>query len=224
MEKIEIIFEDDWLLVLNKPPGMTTTSENSRVRSVEDWLFENRKNGLKRNGIVHRLDKGTSGILLVAKTEEAMRGLLDQIKKREVVKEYLALAQGECPFEGEICMPIGRSKYFFGKYAVNEEGKEAKSKFWLEKRLTKEGKSYSLIRVRIYTGRTHQIRVHMRYLGWPLVGDRTYGGEVLGLDRPFLHASRVVFSHPANGGRMEFKTEPSDDLLIFLELFDEAKR
>ncbi len=192
MEEIKIIYEDDDLLVLDKPAGIVTTKENSKEWALEDWLIKNRPNSLSRQGIAHRLDKGTSGIVITAKNEESLKNLKSQFKKRQVRKYYLAMASGDLPSSGEIDMPIDRSKYSFGRFKVNEDGKNAKTLFKVIKKLVIDGKKYSLVEVDLKTGRTHQIRVHLSYLGWPLLGDKLYGGLMVGgITRPFLHAKRL---------------------------------
>ena len=192
MEEIKIIYEDDDLLVVDKPSGVVTTKENSKEWAVEDWIAKNRLNNLPRQGIAHRLDKGTSGIVVTAKNEESLKNLKAQFKKRLVGKYYLAVASGDLPSSGEIDMPIDRSKYLFGRFKVNEDGKNAKTLFKVIKKMMIEGKKYSLVEINLKTGRTHQIRVHLSYLGWPLLGDKLYGGLMVGgILRPFLHAKRL---------------------------------
>jgi 23S rRNA pseudouridine1911/1915/1917 synthase len=221
MEEIKVVYEDGEIVVVEKPAGITSTAENSRVFSVEDWMKAERRNGLKREGIVHRLDIGTSGLMVVAKTAESLEFLLKQFKERKVDKRYLALVGGNLPFEGEVNMPIGRSKYGFGKYAVKENGKPARSSFDTLKKYQKEGKIYSLIEVKLYSGRTHQIRVHFKYLGWPLVGDRTYGGDnTEGLGRPFLHAYKLGIVHPKSGKRMVWESHLPEQLEEYLKIYE----
>ena len=196
-KKIEVVYEDNEVLVLIKPAGMVTTDEGKKgAESVEKWLAENKPNGLKREGIVHRLDKGTSGLLVVAKTEEALEELQRQFKKREVEKRYWALVRGDMPKSGEIEMPVGRSSYAFARFSVNPQGKPAKTLFWVKDKYKKDGKIFSLAEILLKTGRTHQIRVHLSYLGWPIVGDKLYGDKISRLNRPFLHAQKVGFWQP----------------------------
>jgi 23S rRNA pseudouridine1911/1915/1917 synthase len=222
MEKVKIIFEDKEMLVVEKPPLMTTTKEKKEEKdTLEDFLKKIRPNDLPRNGIVHRLDKGTSGLVMVAKTEEALLGLKKQFKERTLIKKYYCLVGGDVSFEGTIDMPIARSKYFFAKFGVNEEGKRALTNFNLVKKYRNEGKIYSLLDVDLKTGRTHQIRVHLSHLRWPLVGDVVYGGEkVEGLKRPFLHAYKIIFKHPVDGQKIELKTELANDLKEVLEKYE----
>ena len=192
MEEIKIIYEDNAILVLNKPAGIVTTKENSKEWTLEDWLVKNRPNGLLRQGIAHRLDKGTSGIVITAKNEESLKDLKLQFKKRLVGKYYVAVVSGDLPSSGEIDMPIDRSKYSFGRFKVHEDGKNARTLFKVIKKMMIEGKKYSLVEINLKTGRTHQIRVHLSYLGWPLLGDKLYGGLMVGgILRPFLHAKRL---------------------------------
>jgi len=223
MEKVKIIFEDKYMLVVEKPSLMTTTKEKKEEKNtLEDFLRKNKRNDLPRNGIVHRLDKGTSGLIMVAKSEEAFLDLKKQFKERSLIKKYYCLVGGEVSFEGSINMPIARSKYFFAKFEVNEEGKKALTNFNLIKKYIRENKIYSLLDVDLKTGRTHQIRVHLNHLRWSLVGDKIYGGEnIEGLKRPFLHAYKVVFKHPINGKKMEIKIELASDLKKILKKYEE---
>jgi len=213
-EEIKIIYEDSEMLVINKPAGIVTTNENSKnFKSIENWIKENKPNGLLREGIVHRLDKGTSGILVVAKTEDALENLKKQFKQRLVKKHYLALAGGDLPADGQINMPINRSKYSFGKFKVDEEGKKAVTEFKLLKKIKIAGKIFSLVDINLKTGRTHQIRVHLSYLGWPLAGDKIYGGlAVAGLERPFLHAYELTIKQPQTKKMLIFKAQLPPDL------------
>jgi 23S rRNA pseudouridine1911/1915/1917 synthase len=212
-KKIEIAYEDNEVLVVIKPAGIVTTNEGKKEEeSIEKWLIKNRQNGLKREGIVHRLDKGTSGLLVVAKTAEALEELQRQFKKREVEKRYWALVRGEAPNSGEIEMPIGRSGYAFARFSVNPEGKPAKTLFWVKDKYRKDGKIFSLVEILLKTGRTHQIRVHLSYLGWPIVGDKLYGDKIGSLNRPFLHAQKIGFWQPKSRKRIELVSNLASEL------------
>lgn len=214
-EEIEIIYEDAEMLVLNKPAGWVVTNENkgNKVKTVEDWVEKYHPNELPRKGIVHRLDKGTSGIVVVAKTAEALADLKGQFKQRKVSKHYRALAGGDLPVDGQINMPINRSKYSFGKFKVDEKGKAAVTEFKLIKKIKIAGKVYSLVDINLKTGRTHQIRVHFSYLGWPIAGDKIYGGPpVGGLNRPFLHAYELTLRHPKTGKVVTFNADLPQEL------------
>lgn len=193
---MEIAYEDESLMVINKEAGWVVTSEGvSKGKSLEDWLKKERMIKLPRAGIVHRIDKGTSGLVLVAKNQKVLEELMSQFKNRLVKKKYWVLVEGEVVEKGEINMPIRRS--VFSKFGVDPMGKMAITSFKLVRKYKIEGKMYSFLEVSLKTGRTHQIRVHMNYLGWPLVGDKTYGGKsLLGLNRPFLHAYSLEFWHP----------------------------
>jgi 23S rRNA pseudouridine1911/1915/1917 synthase len=216
MEEVKVIYEDDSLIVLYKPAGIVTTNENSKINSLENWIKKNKENNLPRQGIVHRLDKGTSGIVVVAKTDESLTELKKQFKTRKVKKHYWALAGGDLPGNGSINMPINRSKYSFGRFKVDEEGKNAETEFKVVKKYKIEGRVYSLVDINLKTGRTHQIRVHMSYLGWPLLGDKIYGGKMIdGLDRPFLHAYELEIL-----GK-KFEAPMADDLKLVLKQYEE---
>lgn len=219
MKRIEIVFEDKKMMVLDKASGVVTTKEGRDVDTVEDWLLDNFDwaAGLVRGGTVHRLDKGTSGLLVVAKTIDSLDHLKMQFKKRLVYKEYWALIEGDVSFKGEIYAPIGRSKYNFLKWKVTEEGKDAWTVFDLVKKYEVGGKMYSLVKIVLKTGRTHQIRVHFSYLGWPLVGDKLYGGKTNMVSRPFLHAKKIGFIG-VDGVNFEIESDLSDDLGSVLEV------
>lgn len=194
--KAKIIYKNREMLILNKAAGVVCTCEGREVKgSLEEWLkSELGDNKLPRQGIVHRLDKGTSGLMVVARTAEFRAKIMKLFKNRQIKKEYWALVEGDLPQNGVIKVPIHRSKYQFGRFAVREDGKEAETHFKLLEKYKFENRVYSLVEVDLKTGRTHQIRVHFSYLGWPLVGDTIYGGHsLLGLQRPFLHAKKLVF-------------------------------
>lgn len=206
MEEIKIVLENNELVIVNKPAGIVTTNENNKSGiSVENWL----KNDLPRGGLVHRLDKGTSGLLVAAKNEDTLIRLKKVWKDRGVIKKYLALVSGDFPFEATVEMPIGRDSFKFDRFAVRENGKTAKTIFKKIKKYLLNGKEYSLIEADLKTGRTHQIRVHLKHLRWPIVGDRLYGGEMF-LDRPFLHSYYLKFED------VEVEIGMSADLLEIL--------
>lgn len=221
-EKVKIIFEANDLMVLDKPAGLVTTKEKKgENNTLEDWIFKNRSNNLARQGIVHRLDKGTSGLVLAAKTELALQNLKKQFKERTVEKKYLAMICGDASFKGEINVPIGRSKFGFGKFGVSTEGKKSWTLFKLISKYKKDNRIYSLLEIDLKTGRTHQIRVHFSYLRWPLLGDKLYGGDIdKNLERPFLHAYQIKFQHPINGKKMILKSEMPDDLQNILKSYE----
>jgi len=218
MKQVEIIYEDKKILILNKPKGMVTTKEGGDVGTIQDWLLDQFSWSKKvvRAGIAHRLDKGTSGILVVAKDNDSLNFLKRQFKNRSIYKEYLALIEGEVSYRGEIKVPIGRSKYSFLKWAVDVDGKEAWTKFERVKVYEKEGKKYSLVKIVLKTGRTHQIRVHFSYLSWPLVGDSLYGGKRDLIARPFLHSKKIKLMHP-DEHEFECEAEISQDLKYVLD-------
>lgn len=220
-EKVRVVFENNDFLVLEKAAGIVTTKEGKDSNTVEDYLRLANPNDLLRNGIVHRLDKGTSGLLLVAKNERTFADLKGQFKNRTVKKKYYCLVCGEAVGDGSIDLPIGRSKYGFGKFGVSVDGKRALTEFKLIKKYIKNGKKYSFLEVNLKTGRTHQIRVHLSHLKWPLVGDSLYGGEDNGLGRPFLHAAYLEISDPKSGEKLVFKSELPVDLKNHLELYEE---
>ncbi len=239
MEKrpgIKKVFEDKYLLVLNKPMAcLSLRAETSDLYSLEDWmrqeyseLFRVLKNKgsdfWKRAGIVHRLDKDTSGLILVAKDEISFLRLQGQFKKRTVKKAYLALVAEKTPGNGTIEVPIARCSQVFGRWQADPEGLEAKTVFVCLEAYEKGGENYSLLELRPETGRTHQIRVHMKYMGWPVVGDSVYGGKrFAGLKRLFLQAKRIEFEHPETGERVCFETKLPADLKQVLKKLESVR-
>lgn len=221
MDEIKIIWEDEDLMIINKPANLVTTKERKNEEgTLEDYLRQIRPNLLLRNGIVHRLDKGTSGLVLVAKNETALEELKSQFKKRTVKKKYYCLVGGDVSFEGKIDLPTGRSKYEFGKFAVKEDGKPSVTKFKLISKYKKDNKVYSLLDIDLETGRTHQIRVHLSHLRWPLVGDKLYGGDNKDLIRPFLHAYQIKLIHPATKKEIVIKIDLPNDLIEILNSYE----
>ncbi len=226
----KIVYQDSFLLVVNKPPlWVVNRSQTTRgKKTIQDWLeenfnFETIEEGNLRAGIVHRLDKNTSGVLLVGKTVESLDKLQSQFLNRQVEKEYLALVHEVLPLEGEIVVPINRLPWNRKKFGVGLKGKEAITKF-VRKALYRQGaESYSLIRVFPQTGRTHQIRVHFRYLGYPVVSDPDYAGRKRfrqdqgWCPRIFLHASTISFIHPGKEKKVKYSAPLPKDLSFALE-------
>lgn len=215
-KNVEVIYQDKWLLVVNKPAGMVTTREkNTQNKSeyLEDWVKINYPNNLQRQGIVHRLDKDTSGLVVVARNAEALKELKSQFSNRSITKKYLALVGGDLPAVGDIKMPIKRSSYVFGKFAVDPEGKFAWTEYKVIKKILLDNKYFSMVEVTLKTGRTHQIRVHFAYMGWPLYGDLRYGG-VAGVlkGRQFLHACYLKLRHPNSRLEVSFNSNLPDKL------------
>ena len=214
MEEVKIVFENSDYIVFNKPAGLVTTNENGReLESLELWIKNKYgDNGLRRQGIVHRLDKGTSGLLLIAKNQKYLDFLQKIIKERKVKKTYIALIGGEASFKGSVDMPIGRNGHIFGKFGVKTEGKSALTLFERIALINYEKNKFSLVKIDLKTGRTHQIRVHFAYLGWPLCGDKIYGGKIVGeLTRPFLHSTEISFVD-MEGKLVKYKSELASDL------------
>ncbi|MCR5121562.1 MAG: RluA family pseudouridine synthase [Ruminococcus sp.] len=207
---IEIVYEDDELLVVDKPKGMVVhpAPGNPDGTLVNALLYHcggrlSSINGVIRPGIVHRIDKLTSGLLMVAKTDSAHRCLAEQIKEHTFTREYRAVVCGSFdPESGTINAPIGRSKYDRKKMCVTElNSKPAVTHYRTLERFA----GYSFVSFKLETGRTHQIRVHSSYKGHPVLGDEVYGKPYKNLDGQCLHAMRIGFVHP-NGEYMEFES------------------
>jgi len=223
----EIVYEDNDLLVVNKPAGMVvdrSVTTKKRV-TLEDWLAEQgRGRGLVRQGIVHRLDKETSGLVVVAKTREVMGELQSQFKERQVEKIYLALVHGQVrPKKGKIKAPISRNPFNRKKFGVFVGGKAAETDYEVEKEYQCQGKDYGLLRLRPKTGRTHQLRVHLKYLGHPIVADELYAGRKTArndrrwCERLWLHASQLELQQPFKKKKMGFKIDLAADLVAVLK-------
>ena len=207
-KRVEIIHRDDSFLVLNKPAGFVTLrTETYKKETLQDWVEKELAIFIKnRAGIAHRLDKETSGLILVAKNDQVFNHLQAQFKERKVKKTYWALIRGKLTGKGEINAPIGRSPGNRLKFAVIPRGKKAKTGYQVLKNLKIEGEDYTLIKVRPETGRTHQIRVHFKYLGHPIFGDSLYGGKKEQGRPMFLVAKKISFNYPS-AKKMEFNIQ-----------------
>lgn len=232
---LDIVFEDEYLAVINKPAGMVVhpgagvqsgTLANAIAHhfslATRDTSF------VARLGIVHRLDKDTSGLIVVAKTDEIHEALSEQFRERQVYKSYVALVHGSPDQDhGKIEAPIGRNKHNRLRMKVATHGRSALSLWKVRQRYTK----FTLLDVEIKTGRTHQIRVHMAYINHPIVGDEIYNegrdntvadtgvrNAIRNLGRFFLHAEHLSFTHPTTGERLEFRQDLPPELNGFLDL------
>lgn len=209
---VDIVYEDDSLLVVNKPKGMVVhpAAGNPDGTLVNALLYHcdgrlSSINGVIRPGIVHRIDKQTSGLLMVAKTDKAHNCLAQQIKEHSFTREYQAILTGRLKEKsGTINAPIGRSKYDRKKMCVTQlNSKEAVTHY----EVLEEFGQYSLVKFLLETGRTHQIRVHSAYIGHPVLGDDVYGKPFKGLEGQCLHAKKIGFVHPETEEYMEFDSE-----------------
>ncbi|MGG6797298.1 UNVERIFIED_CONTAM: RluA family pseudouridine synthase [Streptococcus canis] len=209
---LDVIYEDEALAIINKPQGMVVhpstghpsgTMVNALMYHIKDLSSIN---GVVRPGIVHRIDKDTSGLLMVAKTDVAHQALAEELKAKKSLRKYLAIVHGNLPNDrGLIEAPIGRSEKDRKKQAVTAKGKEAVTRFTVLERFG----DYSLVELQLETGRTHQIRVHMAYIGHPVAGDPLYGPrKTLSGHGQFLHAETLGLTHPLTGEEMLFTVEP----------------
>lgn len=219
---VEIVYEDSDIIVVNKPKGLVVhpangnwdgTLVNAIMAICKDSLSG--IGGEIRPGIVHRLDKDTSGLLIIAKNDKAHLNMSEQIKNREVKKIYYALVRGIVPEnEATIDMPIGRSSKDRKKMAVTKDGKVAVTHFKVLERF----KKYTLLEVKIDTGRTHQIRVHLSHIGYPVLGDEVYsnGKNEFNIKGQLLHAKSLDFKHPTSGKIMHLDAELPDEFVNIL--------
>ncbi|MBL7126022.1 MAG: RluA family pseudouridine synthase [Dehalococcoidales bacterium] len=212
---LNVVYEDEDLLVVDKPPGLTVhpapghpghTLVNALLSHVPHLA---RMGDSLRPGIVHRLDKDTSGLMVVAKNRTAQTNLIEQFRTRSVVKAYLVLVKGRLtPEKGIIDAAIGRDSKNRKRMAVVKEGRPARTQYHVVKYID----GYTFLEVAPETGRTHQIRVHLAAIGYPVVGDAVYGVRSAHLSRQFLHACRLGFRLPSSGEYVEFSSELPEDL------------
>ena len=229
---LDIVYEDDAIIVIDKPAGLVVHPGSGNWQGTLLNALLHHAPELKevpRAGIVHRLDKDTSGLMVVAKTLVAQTALVRQMQARSVKREYLALVWGELDYGGVVNVPIGRHPSQRVKMAVVENGKEAVTHYSIGESFP----SCTLVRCRLETGRTHQIRVHMTHLGHPLVGDSVYQRGVQkcalqlrellnGFPRQALHATKLALDHPLTGQRMEWESPLPQDMADLLDQIDEA--
>jgi 23S rRNA pseudouridine1911/1915/1917 synthase len=220
---LEVVYEDSDLIVVNKPRGMVVhpapghysgTLVNALLHHCKDLSGIN---GELRPGIVHRIDKDTSGLLMAAKNDRVHQGLAQQLNEHTVTRKYYAIAHGSIAHDhGTVDAPIGRDPHDRKLYTVTERNsKHAVTHFVVLERFPE----YTFVQLKLETGRTHQIRVHMKFIGHPLVGDPGYGrSKGLTMDGQALHAAMLGFTHPATGDYMEFEAELPEDMRHLLEL------
>ena len=217
---VDIIYEDESLVVVNKPAGMVVhPGAGNKTGTLVNAMLHHCSaladtGDAIRPGIVHRLDKDTSGIIVIAKTDKAMRSLAKQFQNRTVRKTYVALVKGRVELDnGLVDMPLARHSGDRKKMTIEREGgKHARTIYHVVKRY----KGFTMVRLDLETGRTHQIRVHMKHIGHPVVGDLVYGG-CPGMARQALHAEKLKFTHPVTCEVMEFTAPIPDDMAEVME-------
>lgn len=220
---LDIVYEDEDVIVVNKPQGMVVHPapghpDHTLVNALLYHSPLSTINGTFRPGIVHRIDKDTSGLLMIAKNDMAHQSLAEQLKNKTNQREYLALVYGQIKEdEGTIDAPLGRNPQDRKKQAVVANGRHAVTHFQVVKRYT----NFTLVKCILETGRTHQIRVHMKYIGHPLVGDPLYGPrKVIGKNGQFLHAAVLGFKHPRTGEQMRFEVPLPENFQKMLNKLD----
>ncbi|MFO1510844.1 MAG: 23S rRNA pseudouridine(1911/1915/1917) synthase RluD [Steroidobacteraceae bacterium] len=231
---LRIVHEDDELLVIDKPAGLVVhPGAGNRDRTLQNGLLAHDPGlaRVPRAGLVHRLDKDTSGLMVVARTIEAHAALVDLLAAREISREYLAVASGVMTGGGTIDEPIGRHRSARVKMAVRQDGREAVTHY----RVVERFRAHTFVRVTLETGRTHQIRVHLAHAGYPILGDPVYGGRrrlpagaspallaaLHGFQRQALHAARLAFVHPASGEALEFEAPMPEDMQALIAVLRE---
>ncbi len=216
---IDIVYEDEYLMVINKDSGVVVHpgAGNSNDTLVNGLLYYNKtlsKGEEFRPGIVHRLDKDTSGLMIVAKDDKAHELLADDFKNKRIHREYIALLDGVFPQEKAIIdAPIGRSKQYFDKMEVCKDGKKAITNL----EVIKKYKDYTLVKLVLETGRTHQIRVHLAYIGYPVHNDPVYSNKACTDFGQFLHSAYLKFKHPITGEILEFNSKLPEEFQTFID-------
>jgi 23S rRNA pseudouridine1911/1915/1917 synthase len=231
---LNIVFEDEDIIIINKPFGLVTHpgAGNWNGTLANALLYYDSKlSKLDRAGIVHRLDKNTSGLMVIARNEKSQKYLVEQLQSHSVVREYSAIVYGHMISGGSVNDPIGRDPKDRVKQAVSSNGKDATTHY----RVIDRFKSHTHVKAVLETGRTHQIRVHLSHIGHPLLGDPMYGGRVrfpkkaseilkeslLGFKRQALHSKRLTLNHPSTGELMSWKAPLPDDMLELLDILNE---
>ena len=235
--ELDVVFEDEHILVINKPAGLVVhPAAGNHDGTLLNGLLHHCPElvNIPRAGIVHRLDKDTTGLMVVAKTLQAQANLVGQLQDRTMGREYEAVVQGQMTGGGKVDQPIGRHGTQRTKMAVNPMGKEAITNY----RVLKKFGTHTHIRCKLETGRTHQIRVHMSHIGYPLVGDATYAGRtrlVRGIGpelrnllqtfpRQALHAKALALWHPVDGDWLEWEVDLPEDMIHLLEVLERDGR
>jgi 23S rRNA pseudouridine1911/1915/1917 synthase len=230
---LDIVFKDRSLIVINKPAGLVVhPGAGNAGHTLQNALlaFDPRLSVVPRAGIVHRLDKDTSGLLVVARTPEAHTSLVAALAEREVERHYIALCTGVMTAGGTVDEPIGRHRSVRTRMAVRSDGRPAVTHY----RVLKRFRGHTMVRAELETGRTHQIRVHLAHIGYPIVGDPTYGGRrrlpagastglleaLSGFKRQALHAARLRLAHPATGREVEWEVPLPADMAALVAVME----
>jgi len=231
---LNIVFEDEDIIIINKPFGLVTHpgAGNWNGTLANAMLYYDPElSKLDRAGIVHRLDKNTSGLMVIARNEKSQKYLVEQLQSHSVVREYSAIVYGHMISGGSVNDPIGRDPKDRVKQSVSSNGKDATTHY----RVINRFKSHTHVKAILETGRTHQIRVHLSHIGYPLLGDSMYGGRVrfpkkaseilkeslLGFKRQALHSKKLTLNHPSSGELMSWKAPLPDDMLELLDILNE---
>ena len=216
---IDIVYEDEYLMVINKDSGVVVHpgAGNNNNTLVNGLLYYNKtlsKGEEFRPGVVHRLDKDTSGLMIIAKDDKAHELLADDFKNKRIHREYIALLDGVFPQEKAVIdAPIGRSKQYFDKMEVCKDGKRAITNL----EVLKKYKDYTLVKLVLETGRTHQIRVHLAYIGYPVHNDPVYSNKACTDFGQFLHSAYLKFQHPITGEILEFSSKLPEEFQSFID-------
>lgn len=231
---LDIVYEDNDILIVNKPAGLVVhpAAGNWQGTLLNALIHHDPQlETLPRAGIVHRIDKDTSGLLMIAKTLQAHHSLTDQLQERDIHREYLAIVKGRMTAGGTVDEPIGRHPTDRKRYVVRQSGKEAVTHY----RVVQRFNHHTLVQLKLETGRTHQIRVHMAHIRYPLLGDPVYGGRfqlpphccpeleetLRGFKRQALHAAKLGLEHPSSSEYVEWEQPLPDDMVSLLEALDD---
>lgn len=229
---INILYRDDYLIVVSKPPNMVVYPslghKDGTLMNALSYHVKKLANigGPLRPGVVHRLDKDTSGVIVIALDDQAYYGLVELFKKRQVKKEYIAIVYGQLKGSGTITAPIGRAKKDRKKMSIKSKKAKEAITVW---EVIKNFKNYSLLKIKIITGRTHQIRVHFSSIGHPVLGDKTYGKKLyieigkrkIPVQRQMLHAFKIEFIHPITGQLLQLEAPLPDDMKEVINILSE---
>ncbi|NMC35931.1 RluA family pseudouridine synthase [Candidatus Beckwithbacteria bacterium] len=241
---IQVLFQDDYIVIISKPAGVVVNrAESVKEPTIQDWMEETHRLEIgndesrqaeiqeftNRSGVVHRLDKETSGVMVLARNVETFLNLKQQFKKRQTQKQYIALVHGNMTLrEGTVNLPLKRNPFNRRRFTIAVDGKMGRTKYQVSNYFSRNQELFTLLNLWPKTGRTHQLRVHLSHLGFPIVSDPIYLGKRLSADltwcpRLFLHAKSLSFFHPRSGEKVVFESGLAEDLQTCLSILSEVE-